>query len=279
MVSGTSISKEEFALFQAYIASESGITLDEGKTYLVESRLKGLLDVYDCANYGDLYQKAKTSSAPLIRSKIIEAMTTNETLWFRDQSPYMIFDEVFLPEMARQLRAGKPKVRVWSAACSTGQEPYSMAMVISEFCRRHGNLSLDQFEIVATDISAEALSVGKLGAYDSIAMGRGMADTFREKYFKQSGKFWIIDAALKKIIDFKVFNLMDSFSPLGTFDAIFCRNVAIYFSQDFKIELFRKMKRALHPGGMFMLGSSETLAYYSKEFEARSHKNHTYYTG
>ena len=264
-------------MFQAYIASESGITLDEGKTYLVESRLKGLLDVYDCANFGDLYQKAKTNAAPLIRTKIIEAMTTNETLWFRDQSPYTIFDDVFLPELARQLGAGKSKVRIWSAACSTGQEPYSIAMVISEFCRRHSAVSLDQFEIVATDISAEALSVGKLGAYDGIAMGRGMADTFRDRYFKQSGKFWIIDGALKKIIDFKVFNLMESFSSLGTFDIIFCRNVAIYFSQDFKIELFGKMKRALHPGGMFMLGSSETLAYYSNDFEAKTHKGHTYY--
>lgn len=276
----TPLTRQEFGLFQVYIEKECGISLDDEKTYLLESRLKGLVEEYNCGSFGDLYQKANNNSVPLLRSKIIDAITTNETLWFRDNGPFKVLDEVFLPEMVRQLSMGKPKIRIWSAACSTGQEPYSIAMVINEFCNRKGHdvIKPSQFEILATDISSEAVSTGKLGAYDKLAMTRGMSDSLKIKYFKQVQNYWVVDAELKKLIEFKEYNLQQDFGVLGTFDAIFCRNVAIYFAKEFKQQLFERMRQGLRPGGMFFLGSSETLTYYSSTFQVQEFQTCTYYT-
>lgn len=275
----TPLTRDEFNLFRVFIEEECGISLDDEKTYLLESRLKGLVEEYQCSSFGDLYHKAKTNSVPLLRSKIIDAITTNETLWFRDSCPYKVLDEVILPEMLKQISAGKPKVRIWSAACSTGQEPYSMAMVISEFCNRKGHdlINPSQFEILATDISSEAVSTGKLGAYDKTAMARGMPDSLKFKYFKQVQNYWVIDAGLKKMIEFKEYNLQKDFGGLGTFDVIFCRNVAIYFSSEFKQKLFERLRAGLRPGGLFFLGSSETLTYYDSGFKTEEYQNCTYY--
>ena len=278
--SQAALTRQEFDLFRAYIEQESSISLDDEKTYLLESRLKGLVAEYGCNSFGDLYHKVKHDSVPLLKSKIIDAITTNETLWFRDRCPFTILDEVFLPEMVRQLATGKPKVRIWSAACSTGQEPYSIAMVINEFCRRKGPevVNPSQFEILATDISAEAVATGKLGAYDRLAMTRGMPDQFSVKYFKQVQNYWVINAELKKMIEFKEYNLQQDFGGLGTFDMILCRNVAIYFAQQFKQQLFERLRSGLRPGGMFFLGSSETLTYYDSKFQVKEYNNCTYYT-
>ncbi len=274
-----SISRQEFQLFQAFILEQSGISLDDDKTYLVESRLKRLLAEFECATYGDLYRKSSENARGPLRSKIIDAITTNETLWFRDKAPFTILNEVLLPEMAKQIAHGKPKVRIWSAACSTGQEPYSIAISIHEFCQWHGGGAVHpaHFEILATDISSEALSLAREGAYDGLSMSRGMTDAVKNKYFRQNGRSWGIDANLKAMIEFRAFNLMDNFAPLGVFDAIFCRNVAIYFSQPVKSELFDKMYQCLRPGGTFLLGTSESLGYYNTRFKAREHNNHTYY--
>jgi chemotaxis protein methyltransferase CheR len=273
------LTKQEFTQFQVFIEQECSISLDDEKAYLLESRLKGLVAEFECETFGDLFHKAKQNSVPLLRSKIIDAITTNETLWFRDRCPFMVIEEIFLPEMVRQLAQGKPKVRIWSAACSTGQEPYSIAMVINAFCNRLGQegVTPDRFEIMATDISSEAVSTGKLGAYDRLSMSRGMSDEYKARYFKQTQNYWIIDAGLKKMVEFKEYNLQQEFGNMGTFDAIFCRNVAIYFAQEFKEKLFERLKGVLRPGGLFFLGSSETLTYYSSNFQVMDHKNCTYY--
>ncbi|MCZ6556817.1 MAG: protein-glutamate O-methyltransferase CheR [SAR324 cluster bacterium] len=273
------LSKQEFEQFQVFIEQECSISLDDEKAYLLESRLKGLVAEFDCVTFGDLFHKAKRNSVPLLRSKIIDAITTNETLWFRDRGPFTVIEEVFLPEMVRLLAQGRPKVRIWSAACSTGQEPYSIAMVINAFCNRLGQegVTPDRFEILATDISSEAVSTGKLGAYDRLSMSRGMSDEYKARYFKQAQKYWIIDAGLKKMVEFKEYNLQQEFGSMGTFDAIFCRNVAIYFAQEFKEKLFERLKGVLRPRGLFFLGSSETLTYYANNFQAMEHKNCTYY--
>lgn len=278
--SQAALTRQEFDLFRAYIEQESSISLDDEKTYLLESRLKRLVAEYDCGSYGDLYNKVKYDSVPLLKSKIIDAITTNETLWFRDRCPFTILDEVFLPDMAQQLSKGKPKVRIWSAACSTGQEPYSIAMVINEFCMRKGHdvVNPSQFEILATDISGEAVATGRLGAYDRLAMTRGMPERFSLKYFKQVQNYWVINADLKKMVEFKEHNLQQDFSSLGTFDMILCRNVAIYFTQQFKQQLFERLRDGLRPAGMFFLGSSETLTYYSSRFQVQEYNNCTYYT-
>lgn len=274
------ITAQEFQLFRSFIQEESGITLEEDKTYLLVSRLKGLLDEFKCKSFGDLYRMARENAAPLVKVKVVDAITTNETLWFRDKGPYVVLEQAFLPEMARQIIHGKPKVRIWSAACSSGQEPYSLAMTINEYCQWQGKeeVTPSHFEIVATDISTQALSVGQLGAYDQHSMGRGLSDSFKLKYFKQNGRYWIIDNELKKMIDFKEFNLLHDYGPLGTFDAILCRNVAIYFSHEIKVDLFRKMQKSLRPGGIFIVGTSETLSYYDTGFQSQEINSYPYYT-
>lgn len=274
-----SINKDEFHLFQVLIEQDSGIFLEEDKTYLLESRLKRIVEEFAFPSYGDLYRKAKENSIPRLRAMIIDAITTNETLWFRDKGPFLILDEVFLPDMAAQISRGKPKVRIWSAASSTGQEAYSIAMAIHEYCRWHGNgvVHPSHFEILATDISSRAISACTLGAYDNLSMTRGMTEAFKNRYFKDHGREWLIDPELKRMIEFKEFNLLYDFGSLGTFDAIFCRNVAIYFSHEVKVQLFEKTRKAMRSGGIFFLGTSESLTYYSNRFTAREYKGHTYY--
>ena len=274
------LTRQEFDLFRGYIESESGISLDDEKAYLLENRLKFLLNKYESHSFGDLFQKVKAGKHPLLKIEVIDAITTNETLWFRDSGPYKILQDVFLPKMVEEVAKGKPRIRIWSAACSTGQEPYSIAITINEFCN-HSNqdiLKPSHIEILATDISKNAIETSRLGAYDKLSVSRGMPDELLSRYFKQNQNLWIIDPNLKKNIEFREFNLKNDFSPLGTFDIIFCRNVAIYFSSDFKKNLFHKLRMALRPGGFFFLGSSETLSYYSNEFNLKEHNKYNYYT-
>jgi len=278
---GVTLTQQEFDLLQAYIEKESSIKLDPDKTYLLESRLRPLLAEFDCKSYGDLYRLTGLADvrASQVRGKIVDAITTQETLWFRDGAPFTILRDVFLPEMARQVAQGKPKVRIWSAASSTGQEAYSIAMTIEEYCALNSEAPMrpTHFEIIGTDISTKAVSAARAGSYDNLSMNRGMSDAMRDRYFTQEGNRWMVNAQLKRTIEFQQFNLMSDFSGLGTFDVIFCRNVAIYFSHDFKVDLFRRMRKALRPGGLFFLGTSETLTYYNSGFESRDYQNHTYY--
>ena len=279
MSQDVTLNPQEFEQFQEYIERESGISLESGKEYLLESRLRPLMREHGCLNYKQLLDKTKSDGTGMVRNKVIDAMTTNETLWFRDMGPFRTFEEVILPDMAKKISQGKPKVRIWSAACSTGQEPYSLAMLADEFLDKLGGsqMNYSHFEIVATDISSRALNAAQNGIFDKLSMSRGMVERYQSKYFRQDKSFWEIDARLKRMITFKEFNLQKNFEELGLFDIIFCRNVAIYFSHDFKVGLFKKIHRALNPGGYFFLGSSESLTYYSNEFQIKDHKNATYY--
>ena len=272
------LSLGEFQLFRVFIEQECGIVLADDKSYLLESRIRHLLDTYQCQHYGELYRKLSAGTVPDLKNQLIDSITTNETLWFRDQGPFVIMDEIFLPKVESLVAAGKPKIRIWCAATSTGQEPYSLAMVINDYCtRKAGVLNPYHFEILATDISKKALSAARLGVYDQHAMNRGLPPEYREKYFKESNERWVIDPSLKKMINFQEFNLQDDFTHKGPFDAIFCRNVAIYFSPEFKLNMFQNMYKTLSRGGLFFLGTSETLAYFKTDFQSLEHKNHTYY--
>ena len=275
----THLTPQEFALLRQYVEAESGISLGDDKQYLLESRLKGLMADMHCSGYGELYRQIKEDKQGHVRQKVIDAITTNETLWFRDKAPFVILEEFFLPAMVERIRSGKPRVRIWSAACSTGQEPYSIAIVIHNFLQRlgDGNITPQRFEIIATDISKEALGVAQMGAYDQFSMDRGMDTSNIHRYFKQNQRFWIIDPALKKIIDFRQFNLLGDFTGLGTFDMVLCRNVAIYFSHETKIRLFDKIRRVLNPRGLFVLGSTESMTFYTQAFESKAFKNNIYY--
>jgi len=205
-------------------------------------------------------------------------MTTNETLWFRDGHPFRILKEVLLPEFAEPLKSGlRFRIRIWSAACSTGQEPYSIAITIQEFCRENPGLRPEQFEIVASDISPSALFLAKAGRYDAAALGRGMPDDLRARYFRQEGQVWVLEDSIKKMVTLRKFNLQDSLEPLGRFDIVFCRYVTIYFSDPFKRRIWEGISRLTSQGGYFITSAVENLQSSEDIFEARHFGSGTYY--
>lgn len=271
------ITANEFDQLREFIETKCGISLEKGKAYLVESRLTQLLLELGFENYGDLLKAAKASGG--VVDKIVDAMTTNETYWFRDNSPYVALTEVLFPHYNELLTTGeKKKIRIWSSACSTGQEPYSIAMLIHEFARKHNKPSfINKFEILATDISPSALMLAKNGRYNGISMSRGIEPEMKERYFNEKGTVAIIKPEIKSMVTLKRFNLQESFTKHGNFDLIFMRNVAIYFSRPFKKELYKKVADHLEPGGHFFLGSSEFLMDGQEYFNRLSHGRCTYY--
>lgn len=273
-----SINATEFDLLRQLIEQECGIAVGEDKVYLLESRLSKLVVEQGCDNFSSFYYKAKSDAA--LRDKIVDAMTTNETLWFRDNAPYITLQEKLFPQFVEQLRKGQKKeIRIWSAACSTGQEPYSIAMLAHEFVRLGGGPELCQggLKILATDISPSALFLAKTGRYDPVSMSRGMPDDLKQRYFENNGRTYVLKNEIKSMVQFQQVNLLNSFEHLGLFDLILLRNVAIYFSTDFKISLFKRLANALYVDGYLFLGSSESMLGYSQDFQTLDYKQCHYY--
>ena len=274
----TAISTQEFDLLRKYIEEQCGIALGDEKAYLIETRLMKLMVQNGCDDFGSFYRLVKDNKNTELRDKIVDAMTTNETLWFRDVHPYAILREKLLPALSSELAGGKRKnIRIWSAACSTGQEPYSIALTVSEYCKENPRVRADSFEILGTDISPSALFVATTGRYDQIAVSRGLPEEMKVKYFKQDGRVWSLDESVKKLVRFQKFNLQNSFMPLGHFDIVFLRYVAIYFSDKFKKELFASLARVVAPSGYLVIGAVESLRGYSEAFVRRTHGSGAYY--
>lgn len=272
------ISGPEFKQLRDYIEERCGIALGEEKAYLIETRLTKLMALNGCENFGEFYRLIKASKDVSLHDKIVDAMTTNETLWFRDGHPFAILKEKLFPELAKDLAAGKrTKIRIWSAASSTGQEAYSIAMSIHEYCRTHPGIKPSQFEIVGTDISSSAIQLAQAGRYDAIAIKRGLSDELRERYFNVDGRVWVVKDEVKSMATFRKFNLQDQPSSLGKFDIIFLRYVAIYFSLEFKQQLFARLARTVNRPGTLIIGAVESLRGINEEFEIKSHGTGYYY--
>ena len=275
------ITSGDFPLLKGYIEDQCGIVLRDSQKYLLESRLQKLLIHYRCNTFSEFYQLAKHNRTPELREKIVNAMTTNETFWFRDSHPWQNFLEIILPQWESDLKAGRGRKRIWSAAASMGQEAYSISMLIDTFCRQQPGCTLQQnVDIIGTDISTSALYVAISGNYDEIAMSRGFVkqwEAYRKNYFSHKEKVWEISSDIRKMVSFKHFNLQDSFEPLGTFDLICLRNVIIYFSDEFKQNLFNKIADSLNPGGFLLLGASETPIRYTNRFGIKKLGQSTYY--
>ena len=267
------ITEPEYILMKKYIEEHCGIHLENDKEYLIESRLSDLLVETGCRSFQEFHYKARTEYTGKLRDRIIDAMTTNETSWFRDKNLWDYIRENAVPCLIdHATKYGR--TTVWSSAVSTGQEVYSLLMLLDKAVRDRGIFSvLDRIEFLATDISSTALSVAETGRYDSIAMARGLPDDMKKQYFTQEGNMWFFDQRLKSRVHFKKFNLQNSFIALGPFNMILCRNVSIYFSDSFKRELFSKMASVLKTGGILLLGSTESLREYSQEFEIRYYNN------
>lgn len=272
------ISVGDFRLLRDFIERECGIVLGDEKTYLIETRLAGLLAETGCSDYGAFYRLAMSQTMADLRDRVIDAMTTNETLWFRDTHPFAILREKLLPTLAAELLAGRRfRIRIWSAASSTGQEPYSIAMEVLEFCRRNPGLRPEQFEILATDISPSALFLARAGRYDAAAIGRGLPQEMKDRYFTQQGPVWCVNDEVKRLVTLRKFNLQDALSPLGRLDIVFCRYVTIYFSEAFKRRIYGEIAHLLGPEGYLIISAVENLLGLSDRFTPLSHAGGTYY--
>lgn len=262
------VSDVQYRRFSAFIEDKCGIVLGTSRQYLVNSRLSGLLSRFKVDTVDDLINIAmeeKPNNAA--QDAVIDAMTTNETLWFRDTYPYLALQNIILPELA--MKGKDYGVRIWSAACSSGQEPYSIAMVIQEQMTHMVHIDPNKAQIVGTDLSPDMLAHCRMGIYDAHALSRGLSLERRAKFFKPSGKpnQMKVDTRIKSMVEFRPLNLLGSFALMGKFDVIFCRNVLIYFSNDVKSQILNKLTMCLNPRGYLILGSSESLTGVAEKYE------------
>ena len=252
----------EYEYLRKLLKERSGLDLSADKQYLIESRLLPLARKAGLADIAELVQKLQGGSSALITS-VVEAMTTNETFFFRDKVPFDHFRETIMTEIIKA-RASRRSVRIWCAAGSTGQEPYSLAMCLKEM---GAALSGWRIEIIATDLSQEVLEKSKVGLYSQFEVQRGLPIQMLVKYFKQTGEFWQINPDLRAMVQHRQLNLLHDFSQLGTFDVIFCRNVLIYFDQETKINIFQRLCKAMEADGFLVLGAAETVVGLTDAFK------------
>ncbi|WP_375311624.1 protein-glutamate O-methyltransferase CheR [Bradyrhizobium sp. A5] len=261
----------EYEYLRKFLKDSSGLDLSADKQYLIESRLLPLARKAGLSGIGELVQKLQAGSSALVGS-VVEAMTTNETFFFRDKVPFDHFRDTIVPEVIKA-RAGKRSVRIWCAAGSTGQEPYSLAMCLKEM---GAALTGWRIEIIATDLSQEVLEKAKSGIYSQFEVQRGLPIQMLMKYFKQNGETWQINPELRAMIQHRQLNLLHDFAQLGTFDVIFCRNVLIYFDQDTKINIFNRLARQIEPDGFLVLGAAETVVGLTDTFRPLPEKRGLY---
>ena len=252
----------DYEFLRKFLKERSGLDLSPDKQYLVESRLIPLARRAGLPGIAEIVQKMKGGSEPLI-SDVVEAMTTNETFFFRDKIPFENLREIILPTML-QARASRRVLRIWCAASSTGQEPYSIAMCLKEM---GSALAGWRIEILATDLSRGVLEKSKAGIFSQFEVQRGLPIQMLVKHFTQVGELWQLNADIRAMVQHRQLNLLQDFSHLGTFDVIFCRNVLIYFDQDTKAGIFDRLARAIEPDGVLTLGAAESVVGISDAFK------------
>ena len=252
----------DYEYLRKLLKERSGLDLSADKQYLVESRLMPLARKASLAGIPDMVQKMKGGAAALT-SEVVEAMTTNETFFFRDKIPFDQLMETVLPALI-QARAARRSIRIWCAASSTGQEPYSIAMVLKEM---GAALSGWRTEIVATDLSLGVLEKSKSGLFTQFEVQRGLPIQMLVKYFTQQGELWQLNADIRAMVQHRQLNLLHDFSQLGIFDVVFCRNVLIYFDQDTKASIFNRLAKMLEADGVLALGAAESVVGISDAFK------------
>jgi chemotaxis protein methyltransferase CheR len=265
------VTPPDYEYLRKYLKDHSGLDLSADKQYLIESRLLPLARRAGLSGIGDLVQKMKGGSTPF-NTQVVEAMTTNETFFFRDKVPFEHFRDLIMPQLLSS-RANRKTVRIWCAAGSTGQEPYSLAMSLKEM---GAQLSGWRVEIIATDLSQEVLEKSRAGLYSQFEVQRGLPIQMLVKYFKQVGELWQINADIRAMVQHRQLNLLHDFSQLGVFDVIFCRNVLIYFDQETKAQAFSRLAKAMEPDGFFMLGAAETVVGLTTVFKPVAERRGVY---
>ncbi|HQS02700.1 MAG: hypothetical protein B7Y07_08855 [Halothiobacillus sp. 24-54-40] len=247
----------QYQQFCTLLEKHSGILLSEDKRYLVETRLGRVVRELNFLSMDELVERLFNRPDSILLKAVIEAMTTNETLWFRDEYPFNALRDVFFPEAEA---ARKRTVRIWSAACSSGQEPYSISMIAAE---KPWSFAV---EILGTDLSSKILAQAKSGLYDDLSLGRGLSLARKQRFFDHTAQGWQLKSEITRRVRFQVANLLEPVTALGRFDLIFCRNVLIYFSRETKMKIIDHLANALNQNGVLILGASESAQQLSDRF-------------
>ncbi len=260
---------QDYDYLRKLLRARSGLTLSAEKQYLVESRLLPLARKHAMTTLTELVSAIKAAPQSSLAQAVVEAMTTNESFFFRDKVPFEHFKNVILPALM-QSRAKEKRLRIWCNACSTGQEPYSLAIILDGL-REH--LAGWHIEILATDISTDVLARAKAGLYSQFEVQRGLPIQMLVKYFAQVNEQWQILPEIRNKVAFRAFNLLNEFSGFGTFDVVFCRNVLIYFDQETKIGVLNRLVRGVAADGYLVLGAAETVVGLTEAFKPmRDHR-------
>ena len=272
-----SVTPEEFKTFAQYILEISGIALEKGKEYLLETRLNPLLVKYECKSYGELLRRSKSDFKKEIENQIIDAISTNETYFFRDKSPFQLLQHKIFPDLIDQRsksKIGRPTLRLWSAANSTGQEIYSIAMTLLEMGVTPKDYNIKLF---GTDISDAAISQASYGAYNKFEVARGLDPARLNRYFDPLGDKYKIKDELRAMAQFKKMNLMKPFMGIGKFDIVLCRNVMIYFTTEDRRKIYSNIAKVLEPDGYLLIGSTESLVNDTDLFVSSKYLNSVFY--
>jgi chemotaxis protein methyltransferase CheR len=257
------VTPQEFDYVSGMLKRESGLVLGRDKVYLLESRLVPIARQRGLPGLSELIKALMTGADATLAKIVVDAMTTNETFFFRDIKPFDQFKTVTMTEIM-ETRASKKSLRIWSAACSSGQEPYTLAMILKEM---EAKLAGWRIEILATDLSNDVLEKAKRGAYTQFEVQRGLPVQLLVKYFTQTKDAWMISDVLKNMVTYRPFNLLGSYMGLGTFDVIFCRNVLIYFDQETKGKVLDNMVKLMPSDGTLYLGGAETVLGVTNNFQ------------
>ncbi|HEY5305832.1 MAG TPA: protein-glutamate O-methyltransferase CheR [Pseudolabrys sp.] len=246
---------QDFDYLRQLLRTRSGLVLSAEKQYLAESRLLPVARKHGLAGLTELVAKLKTASTAPLGTDVVEAMTTNESFFFRDKVPFDHFHDTIMPALLAA-RAREKRIRIWCTACATGQEPYSLAMSLKSF---GALLAGWRIEIIATDLSNEVLAKAKAGIYSQFEVQRGLPIHLLVKFFDKVGEAWQVAPEIRGMVHFRPLNLLKDFSSLGTFDLVFCRNVLIYFDQPTKIDVLNRLAKQMPSDGFLVLGAAETV--------------------
>jgi chemotaxis protein methyltransferase CheR len=257
----------EFDFLRKFLRDRSGLVLSDDKQYLIESRLVPVARRNGLASISEIVAKLRTQ-APALEAAVVEAMTTNESFFFRDKTPFEHLRDEMMPALLAA-RAGQKKLRIWCAAASTGQEPYTIAMILADMAAKIAGWRI---EILGTDLSTEVLDRAKAGLYTQFEIQRGLPIQLLMKHFTQKGDQWEISPAIRSMVQYRPLNLLRDFSSLGQFDIVFCRNVLIYFDQGTKIDVLSRICRMLAPDGYLTLGAAETVVGLTAAFKPHAER-------
>lgn len=266
------VTESEIKELSTYILTHSGIVIDVSKGYLIEARLGPLLSLEGFSSYHELLTRAKVDRSGRIGMSIIDAISTNETYFFRDEKFFNLLAHKILPDHFE--RMGSNGIDIWSAAASTGQELYSIAIVLKELL---GDLDTDRISLVGTDISEAALSRASHATYSKLELTRGLSANRLKRFFIKDGVKWRVIDELRGLCSFKKINLLGNLVGVGPFDVIFCRNVAIYFSPENRTKLFDTLATKIRPGGALIIGSTESLVGVANKWQHSEFRGIAYY--